>query len=58
MVRGQMGVPHRHRQIRVPQSSSKHEDIPAIHHEVRRERVTKYVRQLPFLQLNSGPFRL
>lgn len=53
MVGGQVGIAHRHRQVRVPEGALKHKDVAAIHHEVRCKGVTQNVCELSFLQLNA-----
>jgi len=47
-----MGIPHSHVQRRVPKNLLQRQNIPAIHHEVRREGVAQNVGALATRQLD------
>ena len=54
MIWGQVGIAHGHRQICMSQATLQHQDISAIHHEMRSKGVTQNMGELAFLELNVG----
>lgn len=53
-VRGEVCIPHGHGQRRVPENLLQGQDIAAVHHEVRGERVAEHVRFLPTGEGDAG----
>ncbi len=54
MVRRQVGVVHPHREVCMSKRSLEHDDIAAVHHEVRCERMPQHVGQQTLLKINSS----